>query len=204
MGIYADHIFPHLMEWAMGSPLMQEQRRLALERARGEVLEIGFGTGLNLPLYSTSVTAITAVDPAILLPKIVARRIVEAEKPVTLVHVGAEQLPFPDHRFDCVVSTWTLCTIADVSGALREIRRVVKSDGHFLFLEHGRSRDPRVARWQDRFNPLQQIIGCGCNLNRPMDILITQAGLRLQSLERYCLPNVPRLIGEMYRGIAAP
>ena len=202
MGFYANHLFPHLMDWAMGSPRIQEQRALALGPAHGEALEIGFGTGLNLPHYPNAVTALTAVDPATLLPKTIARRIAAAGRPVTLTHLNAEQLPFPDRRFDCVVSTWTLCTIPDALAALREVGRVLKPQGQFVFLEHGRSSDARVATWQDRLNPLQRIIACGCNLNRPIDALILQAGLNLYSLERYVMPGVPRIAGEMYRGIA--
>jgi ubiquinone/menaquinone biosynthesis C-methylase UbiE len=202
MGLYATYVFPRLMDWGMDSTRLQEQRELALESVHGTVLEIGFGTGLNLPHYPTSVTSLTALDPARLLPKKVARRIAAAAMPVTLVSCGAERLPFEDEQFDCVVSTWTLCTIPDAIAALREVRRVLKPGGRYVFLEHGRSRDPRVATWQDRLNPLQRIIGCGCNLNRPIDRLVELSGLRLDRLERYGMPGVPRLVGEMYRGQA--
>jgi ubiquinone/menaquinone biosynthesis C-methylase UbiE len=197
------------MDWAMSGERFQEQRKLALAAARGTALEIGFGTGLNLPHYPSGspgkdagVTSLTALDPARLLSTKVARRVAGAAMPVTLVRCSAEWLPFEDDRFDCVVSTWTLCTIPDVIAALREVRRVLKPEGRYVFLEHGRSRDPRVATWQDRLNPLQRIIGCGCNLNRPVDRLIESAGLRLDRLERYSMPGLPRLVGEMYRGVA--
>lgn len=202
MGLYANYLFPHLMDWALRKPRLQEQRKIALAPARGEVLEIGFGTGLNLPHYPKSVTSLTGLDPASLLPKKVAARIGHAPMPVDIAHLSAERLPFPDEYFNCVVSTWTLCTIPDALAALREVGRVLKPQGQFVFLEHGRSSDARVAKWQDRLNPLQQIIACGCNLNRPIDALILQAGLNLYSLERYVMPGVPRIAGEMYRGIA--
>src|SRR5574341_2452167 len=202
MGLYATYVFPRLMDWGTGSLRCQEQREMALEHVHGRALEIGFGTGLNLPHYPTAVTSLTALDPARLLPKKVAQRIAAAAMPVTVVHCSAERLPFEDQQFDCVVSTWTLCTIPDAIVALREVRRVLKPGGRYVFLEHGRSRDPRVATWQDRLNPLQRIIGCGCNLNRPIDRLVELSGLRLDRLERYGMPGIPRLVGEMYRGVA--
>ncbi|MDO8546371.1 MAG: class I SAM-dependent methyltransferase [Nitrospirales bacterium] len=203
MGVYAKYVFPHLMDWAMGSRRLQEQRREALMPLYGEVLEIGFGTGLNLPHYPSAATRITALEPAHLLPRKVSLRIAGAPMPVTIVQGSAEHLPFHDRRFDCVVSTWTLCTIPDVLAALREIGRVLKPGGRFVFLEHGRSNAPAVARWQDRLNPLQQRIGAGCNMNRPIDRLITEAGLTLGQLERFQMPGMPRLVGEMYRGVAS-
>ncbi|MEK6602778.1 MAG: class I SAM-dependent methyltransferase [Nitrospirota bacterium] len=203
MGIYAKHVFPHLMDWAMGSRRLQEQRREALMPLHGEVLEIGFGTGLNLPHYPSVVARLIALEPARLLPRKVSRRMAAAPMPVMIVQGSAEHLPFHDRRFDCVVSTWTLCTIPDVPAALREIGRVLKPGGRFVFLEHGRSNAPTVARWQDRLNPLQQRIGAGCNMNRPIDRLITEAGLTLGQLERFQMPGMPRLVGEMYRGVAS-
>jgi ubiquinone/menaquinone biosynthesis C-methylase UbiE len=111
-------------------------------------------------------------------------------------------LPYDDRSFDVVVSTWTLCTIPDPVKALREARRVLKPDGMFLFLEHGQSEDERIAAWQDRLNPIQNIIGCGCNLNRRIDQLIIQAGLKIITLDRFQMQSVPRLGGAMYKGTA--
>lgn len=204
MGFYADHVFPRLMELCMGTRKFQEQREQALASVHGNVLEIGFGTGLNLPHYPKGVTWLTALDPAIRLQKTVAQRSAELSFPVQLLHLSAENLPFEDGRFDCVVSTWTLCTIPDALGALREVQRVLKPGGKFVFLEHGRSDDEKVAKWQDWLNPIQRIIACGCNLNRPIDALIRQAGLRLDLLDRFQMPGIPRIAGEIYRGIATP
>lgn len=202
MGFYSDRIFPRLMDWVMGGEQFQALRHELLKDVRGAVLEIGFGTGLNLPYYPQVVTGLTVVDPATMLPSRVAARLVQALIPVKVAHLSAERLPFEDGVFDCVVSTWTLCTIPDVCTALQEVRRVLKPDGRFLFIEHGRSDDPHVALWQDRLNPVQNVIGCGCNLNRQIDLLVTDAGFTLQSFERFLLPGVPRLGGEMYRGVA--
>ena len=204
MSFYATHLFPYFMDWGMGSPKFQEQRRQALGQLHGDVLEIGFGTGLNLAHYPAAVTGVVALEPARLLPRKVARRIAAAPMPVELVYGSAEQLSFGDRRFDCVASTWTLCTIPDAPAALREIGRVLKPGGRFAFLEHGRSDSPGIARWQDRLNPLQQWIGVGCNMNRAIDRLITEAGLKLERLDRFQMPGVPRLVGEMYRGTARP
>jgi len=204
MGFYADHVFPHLMDWTLGTRRFQERREQALASAQGHVLEIGFGTGLNLPHYPHKVTSLTALDPATLLPRKVARRISQRSLPVELVRLSAETLPFEDGRFDCAVSTWTLCTIPDPVAALREVRRVLKPGGTYVFLEHGRSDDARVAKWQDFFNPVQRVIACGCNLNRPIDALISQGGLKIDRLDRFLLPGVPRIVGEMYRGVAIP
>jgi ubiquinone/menaquinone biosynthesis C-methylase UbiE len=204
MGFYSTYIFPRLMDWGMSGTRFQRLRSEALQTARGEVLEIGLGTGLNLSHYSAGVSRLRAVDPAPLLPDRVAERSARAPFPVELSHTSAEQLPYDDHTFDCVVSTWTLCTIPDPIRALREVRRVLKPTGQFLFLEHGRSDDARTAIWQDRLNPMQNVIGCGCNLNRPIDRLITEAGLHILQLDRFVMEGVPRIGGELYRGIATP
>ena len=204
MGFYADHVFPCLMELCLGTGKFKEQREQALASAHGNVLEIGFGTGLNLPHYPKTVTWLTAVDPATILRKTVAQRSAELSFPVELLHLSPEKLPFEDGRFDCAVSTFTLCTIPDAIAALREVRRVLKPGGTFVFLEHGRSDDEKVAKWQNWLNPIPRIITCGCNLNRPIDALIRQAGLRLDRLDRFQMPGIPRIAGEMYRGIATP
>ena len=204
MGLYARHIFPRVMDWTLRRPRFQRERQEALAAAGGEVLEIGFGTGLNLRHYPPGVTRLTALDVADLLPARTGQRISAAPVPVERVRLTAERLPFPDARFDCVVSTWTLCSIPDALAALREVRRVLAPGGRFVFLEHGRSDDPRVARWQDRFNPIQRRIGVGCNLNRPIDALVRDAGFAITRLDRYVIAGEPRMMAEMYRGTASP
>ncbi|HSF25579.1 MAG TPA: class I SAM-dependent methyltransferase [Blastocatellia bacterium] len=205
MGFYSKHIFPRLMDWGLGSRIVARERRAALDPARGNVLEIGFGTGLNLPHYPPAVTKLTVIDPNPMLPDRVARRISEAKMPVEQLKLDASgRLPFEDASFDSVVSTFTLCSIDDLAAAMREIRRVLRPEGLFLFLEHGRSDDPRVAKRQDFLNPLQKIVGCGCNMNRAIGDLIRQGGFRIVKLDRYVMPDTPRLLGELYRGIAHP
>lgn len=202
MGLYATHIFPRLMDWVMSGDEFQQLRRLLLQKARGEALEIGFGTGLNLPHYPGGVSCLYAVDPVPLLPDRVTQRSLSIAFPIQVMQVSAETLPFDDRTFDCVISTWTLCTIPDPVKALREVRRVLKPDGVFLFLEHGRSEDAKVAAWQDRLNPVQNIIGCGCNLNRKIGQIIAQAGLKIMTLDQFQMQRVPRVGGELYRGTA--
>ena len=205
MGFYAKHIFPRVMEWLLSTEPQLIERRRTLAPARGATLEIGFGTALNLAHYPPAVTSLTVIDNAQMLPERVERRIAAAPMPVTKMQLDAGgRLPFADGTFDSVTSTWTLCSIADVSSALKEIRRVLKPEGLFIFMEHGRSDDPGRARWQDRLNPIEKVVGVGCNLNRPIDRLITAAGLQINALERFMMPGLPRLVGEMYRGIASP
>ena len=168
-----------------------------------QILEIGFGTGLNLQFYPDQVTKLTALDSERMLPKMVDKRIAQARVPVEQLQLDASgRLPFEDDVFDGIVTTLTLCSIADVESALSEIRRVLKPDGEYVFLEHGRSDDPRVATRQDFWNPIQKIIACGCNMNRPIDLLIMGADMEMIQLDRYQLPDTPRVLGEIYRGIA--
>lgn len=205
MGFYAKHIFPRLLDWSLGNPQMGKYRQRALEPATGHTLEIGFGTGLNLPYYPKSVTELTVIDSENMLAELVGRRISECSLPVTKMQLDAQgRLPFDDHTFDSVVSTLTLCSIANTKPAMAEIHRVLKPEGKFIFFEHGRSDDANTAKWQDRLNPLQKIIGVGCNMNRRIDHLIEEGGFRIEKLERFLLPKSPRMLAEMYRGVAAP
>lgn len=202
MGLYCDHIFPRLMEWVMTNEEFYRLRRELLAPIHGEVLELGIGTGLNLLHYPETVGNLYAVDPALLLPKTVMARTDGLPFPVHIQQGTAEALTQADRHFDYVVSTWTLCTIPDPALALQEVGRVLKPGGRFLFLEHGRSDDRKIAAWQDRLNPIQNVIGCGCNLNRQIDRLIIQAGLKISHLDRFTMESVPTVGGEMYRGTA--
>lgn len=204
MGWYTRHIFPRILDSILRRPSFQRERRLALVPAYGEVLEVGFGTGLNLPHYPPTVTSLTALDPTLALQPRVARRRAAAHMPVTCVQDTAERLPFADACFDCVVTTWTLCSIPDVVCALRHIQRVLKPGGVYVFLEHGRSDDPRLAWWQDVYNPLHKCLAAGCHVNRPIDRLITQSGMQITQLDCFSMPRLPRLLSRMYRGVAQP
>ena len=204
MGWYTRYIFPRILDSILRRPSFQRERRLALAPAYGEVLEVGFGTGLNLPHYPATVTSLIALDPILVLQPRVARRLAAAHMPVTRVQATAERLPFADARFDCVVTTWTLCSIPDVVCALRHIRRVLKPGGIYIFLEHGRSDDPRLAWWQDVYNPLHKCLAAGCHVNRPIDTLIAQSGMHITQLDCFSMPSMARLLSRMYRGVAQP
>lgn len=204
MGLYRHFVFPRLLDFVMSRPHMMEQRQKVLAPAAGEVLEIGFGTGLNLSCYPSSVTKLTILDKTEFLPSRVQTRIAASTIPISKATLDAAELPFDAGRFDVVVSTWTLCSIDQIDRALVEIRRVLKPDGRLLFLEHGRSEDPKVARRQDRWNPVQRWIGDGCNMNRPIDQLIASSGLRVSRLERFEMPKSPRVLAAHYLGEATP
>lgn len=200
MGIYERYVFPHVLDLAMRK--MEPLRGGVLAPATGDVLEIGFGTGLNLRHYPPSVRSLSAVDPMDALQKRVAERIGAVPFPVERHQLRADgRLPFDVSRFDCAVMTWTLCTIQDPIAALHELRRVLKPGAMLLFIEHGRSDVEKVARFQDRWNPIQNVIGVGCNVNRKIDALIRDAGFGFEKLVRFKADG-PRFLAEMYTGVA--
>ncbi len=204
MSLWERHGFARLMDWNMRGPVTGRLRAAALAPAAGDVLEVGFGTGLNLPYYRDAVRSLTALDPLDALRERVDARIAAVRIPVRRVSAAADgRLPFDDARFDCVVTTWTLCTIPDVLTALREMRRVLRPDGRYLFLEHGASDQPRVARWQRRIEPLYKRVAGGCLLTRHIDALIPAAGFTLVDCERWVEPG-PRVFTAMVRGSARP
>ncbi len=200
--MYAHQIFPRLMDWMLSGERFQQERQRTLSQAYGEVLEIGFGTGLNIAHYPSKLSWLCAVDPINMLPQRVEERASRASFPIQIHFVSAEALPFEDARFDCAVSTFTLCSVRAPKTVLSEVRRVLKPGGLFLFLEHGRSDNATIAKWQDLLTPVQRLIACGCHLNRRIDTLIVQAGLSLNQLDRFRIPELPRIVAEMYRGVA--
>lgn len=202
MGFYHERLVGSILEFIMSRGMMMKQRPKVLAPVAGHVLEIGFGTGLNLPLYPKHVEKLTLLDATQLVPETVEARLAGLPFPVERVFQSAERLPLPDASQDFVVSTWTMCSIPDLPGALNEMRRVLKPGGELVFVEHGRSSDPGVAQWQDRLDPLWSRIALGCHLNRPMDVLLRAAGFELHSLERFRLPKSPALFAETYLGRA--
>lgn len=202
MGFYHHFIFPRLLDLAMASPMLRAPRSRALAPASGRILEIGFGTGRNLPHYPPAVRRIEAIDPDPDLDRLSMPRIAHAAIEVDFHHLNAEHLPFEDARFDTVVSTFTLCSIPDVSHALAEVRRVLKPGGRFLFLEHGRAPDANVARWQDRLNRAWMPLAGGCHLNRPVRELVAGAGLSIDPARDYYLERAPRFLGYLTEGVA--
>lgn len=204
MNFYQDHILPHLINLAMrNSDLVPYRRRIAAQ-AEGRVLEVGIGSGLNLPLYGPQVREILGLEPS---PKLVAmakRAARESGLPVTFIEGAAEAIPLERHSIDTVVTTWTLCTIPEAMQALAEIRRVLKPSGQLLFVEHGLSPEQNVRKWQDRVTPLWKRIGGGCHLNRPIRALIEDAGFGITALENSYLAKAPRMMGYLYEGRARP
>jgi ubiquinone/menaquinone biosynthesis C-methylase UbiE len=181
---------------------MDEMRPSTVQRAEGEVLEVGFGTGLNLSHYPPSVKSLAALDPLEGLATRIGGRIAAAPFPVERFALRADRkLPFEDARFDCVVTTWTLCSIPRPVEALREMRRVLKPGGRYLFVEHGRSERSNTARWQDRLNPTWRRLADGCNMNRAIDRLVEEGGLEMLEMEHF-RGRGPRVLAEMYRGVA--
>jgi SAM-dependent methyltransferase len=201
MGFYSDQVLPRITNVALGSAELAELRSRVASELDGEVLEVGFGSGLNVPHYPPAVTRVRAVDPATVGRKLAADRVAASPVPVEYIGFDGQDLPLDDESVDHVLTSWTLCTIPDVGGALREIRRVLRPGGSLHFLEHGRSPDPHVARWQDRLTPLQRTWAGGCHLNRPIDELIADAGLRIDRLDTYYVRG-PKVSGYMYEGVA--
>jgi SAM-dependent methyltransferase len=202
MGLYSRYIFPRILDAVMSGDNFVAVRRKLLEAAEGRILEIGFGTGLNQGHYGVRVRSLVVVEPNLgMLAR--ARVRVSASAPVPRpVAADAGALPFGGQTFDGVVSTWTLCSIPDIDSALREIRRVLRPGGTFHFVEHGRSPDANVRKWQDRLTPLQKRIGDGCHLNRDIADRIVAADLQINALDTYYLPDVPRIGGYLYMGSA--
>jgi ubiquinone/menaquinone biosynthesis C-methylase UbiE len=165
------------------------------------VLEVGFGSGLNVPHYPPTVRRVRAVDPATVGRQLAADRVAASSIPVEHVGLDGARLPLDDSSVDSVLSTWTMCTIPDIEGALSEIRRVLRPGGTLHFLEHGRAPDPSVVKWQDRLDPIQQRLFGGCHLNRPIDDLVRDSGLRIATIENYYLKG-PKPLGYMYEGRA--
>jgi len=177
-------------------------RRDLLTSAYGDVLEIGFGTGLNLPYYPERVHKLTAVDPNPGMHRLAQKRINQRGIKVDQQVLGGERLPFEDGHFDCAVSTFTLCSIGDVAQALREVYRVLKSGGTFLFLEHGLSREPGVQKWQRRLNWLQVRLANGCHLDRDMKALVAARPFASVKVEEFYLERTPKTHGYLYQGTA--
>lgn len=192
MGLYAERIFPWMIDRGLDTPGINARRARLLAHAQGATLEIGFGTGVTLPFYDFgAVTSLTVVEPSTGMNRLAARRIAAAGAPVEVVSGGGERLPFETARFDTVVTSLTLCSVDDPAAVLAEIRRVLKPGGRFLFLEHVRSDDAGRARWQRRLTPLQKVIGVGCHLDRPTADWVRDAGFVLPAVPQQIEPSMP-------------
>jgi SAM-dependent methyltransferase len=205
LGVYSDHVLPRAIDLVLGLRPYRELRAERLAGVEGRVLEIGFGSGLNLPHLAAQggVSELFAVDPALTGRTLARDRIARCGFPVHFVGLDAGRIEMESSSVDCVLSTFTLCTLPDVRAGLDEVRRVLRPGGRLWFLEHGRARDAGVARWQARLNPLQRRLAGGCHLDRPIDALIRAAGFELERLETFYGVG-PRWIGSTYAGSARP
>lgn len=202
MGIYSTYIFPNLMNLSMSGKQVTPYRQEVLNAARGEILEIGFGTGLNLPYYPKEVKKITTVDVNAGMNSLAVKNIKKSPIKVEYHILDAQGLPFADGSFDTVVSTWTLCSIKNINQALAEVYRVLIPGGKFIFAEHGLSTEPKVQKWQNLLTPIQKVMADGCHLNRDIETLIKTAGFSFDSLTKKYAEGIPKIAGYFYYGIA--
>jgi ubiquinone/menaquinone biosynthesis C-methylase UbiE len=202
VGFYAKYVLPRIIDIAMRNEETARLRAAWIPHARGEVLEVGIGSGLNLPFYSSDVHRVYGVDPSVELQRIARKRAMTGPIEVEFLSQSAEeQLPFADASIDTVVITWALCSIPNAPKALQQMKRVLKAKGRLIFVEHGRAPDPGIAVWQDRVTPLWKRIGGGCHLNRKIDDLIMAAGFRITELKTCYLPGPPPMT-YTYQGAA--
>jgi ubiquinone/menaquinone biosynthesis C-methylase UbiE len=201
MGWYADQVLPRIVHAVMNRKDLGEIRARVASELDGEVLEVGFGSGLNVPFYPRAVTRVRAVDPATVGRSLAAERVARSPVPVEFVGLDGQDLALDTASVDHVLTTWTLCTIPDAARALREVVRVLRPGGRFHFVEHGRSTDPAVARWQDRLTPLQARLFGGCHLNRRIDEIVAGSGLELSRMTTYHVAG-PRTFGFTFEGVA--
>jgi ubiquinone/menaquinone biosynthesis C-methylase UbiE len=203
MGWYDRHLLPRLIDLGCRAPPVEAQRRRVVPRARGRVLEIGLGSGLNLRHYDPrQVEFVWGLEPSAGMRERAAQAIAATAVPVRWLELEAERIPLEDGSVDTIVMTYTLCTIPGAVAALGQMRRVLRAGGELLFSEHGQAPDPSVQRWQDRVNPLWKVIGGGCHVNRPIARLIEEGGFRFTALEQGYLPQTPRFVGYNYWGAA--
>jgi ubiquinone/menaquinone biosynthesis C-methylase UbiE len=202
MGVYGDRVLPHVINVAMNTKQNRLTRQRVCEGLAGDIVEIGFGTGHNLPFMPTAVTSVRAVEPSQRSVELARGRIKAAAMPVEVVGLDGQRLPLPDDSADNVLCTWSLCTIPDAVAAVTEMRRVLRPGGALHFVEHGCSPHEKVRRWQDRLNGFQQRIAGGCNLNRDIPALIEAGGFAVSRLDTYYAKGEPKPLGFLYEGIA--
>ncbi len=206
MSFYRDRVFLPVMNRVLDNDQTRRIRTEVCAPLHGEVVEIGWGTGLNLPHLPAAVTHLWAIDPIERGRELGGERLAASAIPVEFVGLDGQRLPLEDHSVDAALSTWTLCSIPDPVAAVREIRRVLRPGGTLHFVEHGRApiEDAKVQRWQDRLNPLQRRIGCGCSLTSEIPSIIEAGGLQIDELKRFYTKGEPKTHGALYQGVARP
>jgi ubiquinone/menaquinone biosynthesis C-methylase UbiE len=204
VGFYADQIVPRLVNVSCGMALLRPSRKRVCAGLQGRVIEIGFGSGFNVPFYPDTVSSVSAVEPADLAWELAQERLAKATVPVDRSGLDGQSLPFPDNSFDSALSTWTLCTIPDVHAALCEVRRVLRPGGTFHFVEHGLApdEDEKVQRWQHRLEPIQKAVAGGCHLTRDIPALVRAAGFEIRDLDTFYEEGTPKVLGALSLGVA--
>ncbi len=202
MGIYRDQVLPRLQDKVMNRKGTRDVRNRVCAGLTGDVVEVGFGTGLNVRHYPPEVTRVFAVEPSRVCMQLAEVRIARSDVSVTLAGLTGEHLDLPSEEFDAVLSTWTLCTIPDLTAALQELRRVLKPGGAFHFVEHGHAPDTKTARWQQRIEPLNKRLAGGCHLTRRIPEYIENAGFRIEHLDTYYFDGEPKPFGYTFEGRA--
>ncbi|WP_330181961.1 class I SAM-dependent methyltransferase [Nocardia sp. NBC_01503] len=202
MGIYENHVLPRIVDLSCGSAMLDPVREQTCEGLHGRVVEIGFGSGRNVPFYPGAVDSVTAVEPVDLGWRMAGKRLAAATVPVERSGLDGQSLPFADNSFDSALSTWTLCTIPDAAAALAELRRVLVPGGTFHFVEHGLAPHAEVQKWQHRLNPVQQRLFGGCNLNREIRVMIENSGFEIREVDHFYEGMAPKFMGALARGVA--
>jgi ubiquinone/menaquinone biosynthesis C-methylase UbiE len=202
MGMYRERVLPKIQNRVMNTAVTRKVRARVCEDLRGDVVEIGFGTGLNIEHYPATVSKVLAVEPSSVCMRIAQPRIEQSSVPVDLAGLDGARLDLPTDGFDAVLSTWTLCTIPDVDAAVGEIRRVLKPGGRFHFVEHGHSADANVAKWQRRVEPLSKRVFGGCHVTRDIRTIIETGGFSVERIDTYYIEKDPKVFGYTYEGFA--
>jgi len=202
MGFYQDQLLPRFQDKVMGRKPTAEARARVCAGLKGDVVEVGFGTGLNAPFYPAGVRRVMAIEPSVVCMRLAEPRIAQSSAEVRLAGLDGERLDLPSADFDAVLSTWTLCTIPDPAAALGEMLRVLKPGGSFRFIEHGLAPQPAVARWQRRIEPINKRLAGGCHLTCQIGQMIEKAGFDIEQLDAYYFKGEPKIFGYTFEGHA--